>query len=491
MDKLAEVSSLSVEAPSVVASSVEASGVAMSCEEAGVSASSEKIISINEGTLKRDLRETVRLTVEETLNRMLDAEADALCQAKRYERTAERASTRAGHYTRTLETQAGEVKLKMPKLRAVSFETAIIERYRRRESSVEEALIEMYLAGVSVRRVEDITEALWGSRVSASTVSDLNQKVYARIDEWRNRPLAGEYAYVYLDGLWLKRCWAGEVRNVSVLVAIGVNEAGYREVLGAEEGVKEDAPSWLNFLRRLKERGLKGVRLVVSDKCLGLLSALMEVFPGTLWQRCAVHFYRDVFSKTPHQKMREVAAMLKAIHAQEDLAAAEKKAGEVAFKLEGMKLKEAAKIVRAGAMETLSYLRFPSEHWRHLKTNNMLERSNRECRRRTRVVGSFPDGKSALMLVSARLRYQESKNWSQKRYLNPEHLRGWTLDRDSVQGVLTPGEVSSSKASSGVLTGAMLETSTGALSGTSLGGLTGTSAGGLSGVAGGKEVATG
>ena len=152
--------------------------------------------------------------------------------AQRYERSGARRDTRAGHYERGLQTKAGEVRLRVPKLRQQTFETAIIERYRRRESSVEEALIEMYLAGVSVRRVEDITEALWGTRVSPSTVSDLNKKIYGTIEAWRNRPIEGEHPYVYLDGIVLKRSWAGEVRNVSLLVAIGVNERGFRENSG-------------------------------------------------------------------------------------------------------------------------------------------------------------------------------------------------------------------------------------------------------------------
>ncbi len=185
---------------------------------------------------RRTWTKVVRSTVEETLNALLDAEADHLCGARKYERTEGRKDTRAGSYDRHLQTKAGEVTLTVPKLRSLPFETAIIERYRRRESSVEEALIEMYLAGVSVRRVEDITQALWGTRVSASTVSDLNQKIYGKIDEWRERPLVGEFPYVFLDGLWLKRSWGGEVKNVSVLVAIGVAQSGYREILGVSEG---------------------------------------------------------------------------------------------------------------------------------------------------------------------------------------------------------------------------------------------------------------
>jgi transposase-like protein len=287
---------------------------------------------------------------------------------------------------------------------------------------VEEALMEMYLAGVSVRRVEDITEALWGSRVSPGTVSNLNQKVYKRIEQWINAPIEGEYIYVFLDGIWLKRCWAGEVKNVSILTAIGVDQDGYRHVLGVQEGAKEDKESWQKFLRHLKSRGLKGVKLFVSDKCLGLVESLIDFYPQAQWQRCVVHFYRNVFTVVPEGSVKEVAAMLKAIHAQEDKAAAEEKIMAVAKKLKGMKLANAAKIVEEGAKETLAYYDFPSQHWRSLRTNNPLERLMREIRRRTRVVGVFPDGQSALMLVAARLWHVAATRWGTRQYLNMDRL---------------------------------------------------------------------
>ena len=190
-----------------------------------------QVIQIDEARIRDHLGEMVRGTVEETLNAMLDAEADQLCGAGRYERSQARQDTRAGSYDRTLQTSAGEVNLKIPKLRRQTFETAIIERYRRRESSVEESLIEMYLAGISVRRVEDITEALWGTRVSPSTVSNLNKKIYAKIEAWRNRRIEdGEHPYLDPDGIVMKRTWAGEVRNVSLLVASAVNSEGFREI---------------------------------------------------------------------------------------------------------------------------------------------------------------------------------------------------------------------------------------------------------------------
>src|ERR1700760_2154877 len=190
------------------------------------------VITIDDERIKNHLDRVVRGSVEETLNALLDAEADRLCNAQRYERSEARQDSRAGSYERTLHTKAGDVSLKVPKLRRQTFETAIIERYRRRESSVEEALIEMYLAGISVRRVEDITEALRGTRVSPSTVSNLNKKIYAKIEAWRNRRIEGEHPYLYLDGIVMKRTWAGEMRNVSLLVASAVNSEGYRGILG-------------------------------------------------------------------------------------------------------------------------------------------------------------------------------------------------------------------------------------------------------------------
>lgn len=380
------------------------------------------VLKIDEGRIREHLDEVVRSTVEETLNALLDAEADHLCGARKYERTEGRKDTRAGSYDRHLQTKAGEVTLTVPKLRNLPFETAIIERYRRRESSVEEALIEMYLAGVSVRRVEDITQALWGTRVSASTVSDLNQKIYGKINEWRERPLVGDFPYVFLDGLWLKRSWGGEVKNVSVLVAIGVAQSGYREILAVSEGAKEDTASWTAFLRGLKDRGLKGVELFVSDKCLGLVENLADFYPDALWQRCVVHFYRNVWTAVPTGKVKEVAAMLKAIHAQEDAKAAKEKALQIVEKLRLMRLAKAAEIVEHGINETLSYYAMPPEHWRCLRTNNPLERLMREIRRRTRVVGAFPDGQSALMLVAARLRHVAATKWGTKRYLQMDRL---------------------------------------------------------------------
>ena len=390
---------------------------------------SDKIIQLNESAIKDEIKELVRGSVEQTLNELLEQEAKELTSAAKYERTAERQGYRSGHYNQNLTTTSGDVTLKVPKLKGVPFETAIIERYRRRESSVNEALIEMYLAGVSVRRVEDITEALWGTKVSPSTISELNKKAYVHIEDWRNRPLkGGKYPYVYVDGIYLRRNWGGEYENVAILVAIAVNEDGYREVIGAAEGMKEDKASWCGFFRWLKGRGLDGVKLIVGDKSKGMLEAVFEVFPDAKYQRCIVHFYRNVFSVTPRSKVKLVAKMLSAIHAQESKKAAREKAKAVVRELRAMKLSEAAKKVEDSIEETLTYADFPFEHWTRIRTNNVIERLNREIRRRTRVIGAFPDGNSALMLVCARLRHVAGTQWGNKKYMNMKHLDAAAVD---------------------------------------------------------------
>ena len=352
---------------------------------------SNPIVSFDEQAVKDELRELVRKTIEGTINAMLDEEADRLVGAGPYERTDERTAYRAGHYGRGFTTTSGRVTLKMPKFKDMRFATAVIERYKRRETGVKEAIIEMRLAGVSTRRIEDVSEVLWGAGVSAGTVSNLNDKAFKAVEEWRCRPLAREYPYVYVDGIYLKRSWGGSYENVAAMVAIGVNEDGYREVIGCAES----SECWRDFLSWLKSRGLRGVRMFVGDKAAGMVGSIAEVFPDTKYQRCTVHFYRNVLAK----------------------------AEAVADDLESMWLKEAAKVVRGGHAETLACCEMPREHWRCIRTNDAIERLNREIRRRTRVVGTFPDGKSALMLVAARLKYVADSEWGSRRYLDVSLLK--------------------------------------------------------------------
>lgn len=350
---------------------------------------------------------------------MLDAEADQVAGAARYERREGRKAYRAGHYDRRLTVKAGSMAVRVPKLKGALFESAVIQRYRTRESSVEEALMEMYFRGVSTRQVDDISQVLWGERMPPQSLSDDLKKVCKDIDAWRCRPLERAFPYVFMDGIWLKRSWGGSVENVSVLVAIGVGDDGRREVIGVAEGMKEDSASWESFIRSMIGRGLSGVRLAIGDRNPGLVRAVGELLPDARYQRCMVHFQRNVLAKVPRRKRKPVAAKLKAVFAMEDRDKTLAKAESVAAELDSERLKEAAKCLRGGIGETTVYQlpEFPPEHWRLIRTNNMIERLNREIRRRTRVVGQFPDGRSALMLVTARIRYV-TQDWQDRRYLD-------------------------------------------------------------------------
>ena len=315
---------------------------------------SNPIVSFDEQAVKDELRELVGKTIEETINAMLDEEADQLVGAGPYERTDERAAYRTGHYERGFTTTSGQVTLKMPKLKGMRFATAVVERCKRRETSVEEAIIEMCLAGVSTRRIEDVGEILWGAGVSAGTVSDLNDKAFKSVEEWRRRPLTREYPYVYVDGTYLKRSWGGSYENAAVMVAISVNEDGHREVIRCAEGLTESSECWRYFLSWLKSRGLRGARMFTGDKAAGMAGSIAEVFPKARYRRCTVHLYRNVLAKVPKSKRPQAAAMLKAVRAMESREASAAKEESVAAELESMKLKEAAKVVREGFAETLT-----------------------------------------------------------------------------------------------------------------------------------------
>ena len=365
-----------------------------------------------------------REKVERTINAMLDAEADEIANAAGYERRTGRKAFRAGHCERTLTAKAGKSSLKVPELKGALFGSAVIERCRRRESSVEEALMEMYLAGVSTRRVDDTGRLLRGERMPSRTLSDKLKKIHKEIDEWRKRPLESEYPYVFVDGVRHKRSRGGHVENAGVLVAIGVGTEGRREAIAADEGMREDAAGWERFFRSMIERGLRGVGLVVGDRCAGLVSTVNSMPPNARCQRCMVRFMRDVLSKTPPGHREWASTALKAIFAQENRESAMAKAGTVAGEMEERKLKSAANRLREGVGGTATYLLpgFPANHRIKLRTDNMIERLNKEIRRRTRVVGGFPDSNSALMLVCARIRYVTSRSWSDRRYMDTSRL---------------------------------------------------------------------
>lgn len=360
--------------------------------------------------------------MRDVINQLLEEEAGELANAGRCERTAGREAYRSGHCKRKLVTPAGEAEPDVPKLRGAAFQTAVVERCRRREAGVEEAIIETCLAGVSTRRIEGVSRIPWGAGVSAGTVPNLSDKAFASVEERGSRPPEGECPCVFVDGVHLKRSWGGPCESASVMAAVGVNGGG-REAIGRAGGLAEPRDSRKEPLPWPRGRGLSGGRMATGDESLGMPGALGEVFPQAKHRRRAARFYRSVLGKVPRRKREGVARMLKAVHARESPEASMAKAGSVAAGLGAMKLGAAAKVVRGGRAETLACTAFPMSRWARIRTSSAIERLNREIRRRTRAVGTFPDGKSALMLVTARLKHVAESEWGGRRYLDASTLK--------------------------------------------------------------------
>ena len=367
------------------------------------------------------IEDEIRGAVKAVLEEILEAEIATHLGAAPGERTEGRRGYRNGSYTRGLKTRVGELDITVPRDRSGSFRPGVFERYQRMESPLEEALLRAYLEGVSTRRVGDIAEALAGEGISAATISRLNGRLSERLQEWRERPLSGAHRYLYLDGISLTVRWGGASERVSVLVAIGVTQEGFREVLACGAGFRESEESWRGLLRGLTERGLQGVRLVISDACAGLKAAVADFLPGALWQRCTVHVctvhvMRNVLDKVPQTKRSDVAAALKTIWHQENAEEARHKAERVKEQF-GRSLPAAMRTLEGALEDSLTFYVFPREHWKMLRTNNPLERLMKEIRRRTKVAEQFPHEASALLLVSARLK-RIHESWAERRYLD-------------------------------------------------------------------------
>lgn len=356
---------------------------------------------------------------------VMEAEITEFLGAGRYERSQKRSGSRNGYQKgRGLDTRVGHVDLPVPRDRAGEFQTRVFERYNRLEAPLEDALAEMYLKGVSTRKVSAITEKLCGMEMSASRQSQLNQKLVEELEAWRERPLKLKYPYLFLDATYLDVRWGEEVEGYPVLVAYGVNEEGYRELIGVSLGNAESADAWSGFIRGLIRRGLDGVILVVSDAHEGIKSSLKACLPGAMWQRCTVHFMRNILTKVPHGKMKAVGSALHSIFAQSTKAKALAKAREVDQKYQKA-LPEAMKTLRMGIDDALRHFEFPEAHRVRIRTTNPLERLNREIKRRTNVVGVFPTETSCMLLVTAVLKAQ-TEAWSKRRYLDMSLLASAT-----------------------------------------------------------------
>jgi putative transposase len=342
----------------------------------------------------------LRLMLVEMVNLLMSAEVDAVCNAGYRERTGERANSRNGYRERPWDTRVGTIGLQIPKLRQGSyFPTWLLEPRRRAEKALTAVVAEAYLLGVSTRKVEDLVQTLGIERLSKSQVSELAKELDGVVKSFRERPLVGPYKYVWLDALFVKCREDGRIVNVACLVAVGVNGDSRREILGLDVVAEEDGAGWLAFLRSLRARGLKGVELVISDAHAGLKDAIASVLSGAAWQRCRTHFIRNLLTKVPKAAHGLVATFVRTIFAQPDAESVKAQHARTVEQLQP-RFAAAAKML-ADAEEILAFTNFPKEHWRQIWSNNPQERLNREIRRRTDVVGIFPNRDSIIRLVGA------------------------------------------------------------------------------------------
>jgi len=375
-----------------------------------------------EHDVKLDMEARVREGVKAVLEEVLREEMAEHLNAGYRELTPTRRGERNGRYTRNLVTPAGKIeRLEVPRDREGEFVTEVFERYKRMTGDVEEAVLEMYLSGISVRKIAGVTEALSRVKVGKDAVSRIARRLKEDQREWRERPLKEKaYPYLYLDATYLKVRWGASVTSMALLACVGVDEEGFREVLAVEVAGSEKGAAYVSLLRGLLDRGLKGVKLVVSDDHEGIKAAVAGELPGVGWQRCVVHFERNVLSQVPASSMSEVAEDLKAIFKvrREKTALA---LAEEFVELYGGRFPKAVAVFEAGLGDALSYLRCPGSHHARIRTTNMLERLFREVKRRTRVVGVFPNETSASTLATE-IALRSSEEWALKRYLTIDAL---------------------------------------------------------------------
>jgi putative transposase len=359
----------------------------------------------------------MKALVKEALQEILDAEMTELLGAAPGERSEQRTGYRAGYYPRGLVTRIGKLELRVPRDRNGEFSTALFERYQRSEKALVAALAEMYVQGVSTRKVTAITEELCGHRFSASSISTINKGLDETLERFAGRGLEESYPYLILDARYEKVREEGVIRSQAVLIAIGINWDGHRQVLAVELANRESASSWKEFLVRLKQRGLHGVEFVVSDDHAGLRRAIGEVLPEAAWQRCYVHFLRNALDYLPRKADDDCLQELRWLYDRRDLQEAQRDLAAWIGKWQG-KYPKLVDWVEGNIGETLTFYRLPRTHHKHLKSTNMLERLNEEIRRRTRVVRIFPNGASCLRLVRA-LCVETHEGWLEdSRYLN-------------------------------------------------------------------------
>ncbi len=364
------------------------------------------------------LAEMVKMTAE----LLMDAEVDVMCNAGYGERTEDRVNSRNGHRDRRWDTRAGTINLEIPKLRKGSYMPSLLEPRRRAEQALVSVVCQAYIEGVSTRRVDDLVKSMGIDGMSKSQVSELAKQLDSRVSEFRNRPLdAGPYTYVWLDALFHKVREGGRVVSVATVIATGVNAEGHREILGMDVFTTEDGAGWVAFLRGLVARGLSGVALVISDAHQGLVNAIAAVLDGACWQRCRTHFMRNLLTRVPKAAQAMVATVVRTIFAQSDAVQVKAQFARVVDQLEGQ-FANAAELLNEVEADLLAFATFPVEHWKQIWSNNTQERLNKEVRRRTDVVGIFPNRASLIRLVGAVLAEQHDEWAVGRRYMSTESL---------------------------------------------------------------------
>jgi transposase-like protein len=377
--------------------------------------------------LRKQLEETspdlLRVMVKDFAEALMSADADAVCGAGYGERSPERLNRRNGYRERDWDTRVGSIELAVPNLREGSyFPDWLLQPRRRAEQAFVSVIADAYLAGVSTRRVEKLVQQLGVERMSKSQVSRLAKSLDQIVEDFRTRPLDGApYAYVTLDALVVKCRERGRTVNVCVVHAVGVNKDGFRESLGLDVVTAEDGAAWLAYVRGLVARGLAGVKLVSSDAHPGLVDAIAATLSGAAWQRCRTHFMRNLLTRVPKSAQSFVATMVRTIFAQPDAATVHEQHARIVAQLE-TRFPEASTLLDEAGPDLLAFTSFPKEHWRQLWSNNSLERLNKEIRRRTDVVGIFPDRPSIIRLVGAVLAEQNDEWAVARRYMSADSI---------------------------------------------------------------------
>ena len=386
---------------------------------------------------KSDDGDFLKMIAETALQRIMDADVDNIIGAARYERSPERLTYRNGYRERTLETRLGALELKVPKLRAgPSYFPPFLEPRRTIEKALTAVIQEAWIAGVSTRRVEDLVQAMGMSGISKSQVSKLCKDIDERVSSFLERPLEGDWPYVWLDATYLKQRQGGRIISVAVIIAVAANTEGRREIIGLNVGLSEAAPFWIDFLRSLNKRGLKGVKLVISDAHEGLKKAIRQVL-GATWQRCRVHTMRNLLARVPRAQQSRVATAIREAFVQPTQDKAREIWRAIAASAHNS-LPKLAQAMEEAEDDVLAYMSFPKAHRTKLHSTNTLERLNREVKRRADVVGIFPNEASIVRLIGAVL-MEANDEWSlQHRYLSLEPLNDLASAADEEPGLLAP-----------------------------------------------------